>query len=618
MGAPRKVVQWLRAGVPLKWSGAAPSQEREATGAQTPEVYQEMKELVRRGAFIVSTQPALVSPVFCVPKKDGTKRLIHDLRQVNRHIAPPKFTLKGVKQAGEVVRQSRYLVALDLCKGYQQVAMAPEARRYLGAQFGGKTVVSTVLPFGLSISPYVFTRITEWLGRTIRRRFGLNVAVYIDDILLGADTQEALAQGLDRVLGLFDSLGVVVSQKTSHQPDTSVEYLGFLWDARAKTVSITQARRREYRRRIRNLLRAPQKKSVWQQTVGKLLFLRTVVGPAVRHIRSIISCMTNSPKGLRIPPLGEAREDLLWWQDTLSRPVVFPLEVKPLSATITTDASEHAIGALVEVWNPGAPSEAGGRQEASRDAAARAERRIVQQRAGDPSKHVNVKELEALLQTIRQHRELLANRRAVWYTDSMVARAAVARQGTQRLGREAWDITKSIIDVMQDNNITLKPKHVPGRLNALVDSLSRPGEERLAWDRALAEITGRYGPLEEDPCGWTREPTSELESMRWVQRRSLLVPHVSQIEPVLELLATMRCPPSQDPPSAWPRMAVIVTPLWRGARWWPLLARLRHDFIHLGRLPHAHLEQWSMRNGHWPDWTASLICLSSTSGLRAH
>ena len=69
----------------------------------------------------------------------------------------PHFTLRGVRDAAEVVRNSNWLCALDLRHGYQQVLVAPEARRFLGAVVNDRIVVSTVLPFGLNLSPYIFT-----------------------------------------------------------------------------------------------------------------------------------------------------------------------------------------------------------------------------------------------------------------------------------------------------------------------------------------------------------------------------------------------------------------------------------------------------------------------------
>ena len=141
-----------------------------------------------------------------------------------------------------VVRESIWLVALDLRHGYQQVAMAPEARRFLGARVGDRVVASTVLPFGLNISPYVLTRLTGFLAREVRRRFGLLVAVYVDDFLLGASTREALERGLEEARAFFTRLGVVLSDKAPAVISKQADFLGFRWDAGAKEVSKMQSR----------------------------------------------------------------------------------------------------------------------------------------------------------------------------------------------------------------------------------------------------------------------------------------------------------------------------------------------------------------------------------------
>ena len=232
-------------------------------------------------------------------------RLIHDLRNINTALTPPKFTLRGAGDAAAVTRDSQWLVVLDLKRGYQQVAVDVKARNYLGASWGDKTVVSTVLPFGLSLSPYIFTRITEWLARQVRKRFGLQVAVYVDDFLLGAQSEEELLTGLRKVKNFFEKLGVIISEKTSQIPAREVEFLGFLWNAERKEISVTKERCREYRRRVSNLLRHPQSPQTWRKLVGKLLFLRDAVGGTVRHVRSIIAAL-NEGKNLR---LVEAKEE---------------------------------------------------------------------------------------------------------------------------------------------------------------------------------------------------------------------------------------------------------------------------------------------------------------------
>lgn len=604
LGAPRMLVQWLRNGVPLKWRGPAPQQgEGGAQGKQDEEIIEELKGLVRDGAF-VRGEARVVSPTFLIPKKDGTKRLIHDLRGVNKHLDPPRFTLHGAREAGEVTRNSQWLAVLDLRHGYQQVAMACDARQFLGAKMGGETIVSTVLPFGLSLSPYIFTRFTNWLAREVRRRFGLQVAVYIDDFLIGAQSREELEKGLQEVKSLFGRLGVVISAKKEVEPATRVEFIGFEWDATHKTVGVPKERRAEYRRAVKNLLRSPQKRDTWRRVIGKLGFLREAVGPTMRHMRSLLHLVAarKSREGL-IEATGEAREDLLWWSKKLEAESELSLRTVPVTGSITTDASDVGLGFLIDLEGEGCPEKE-----------VHFERGL---KVADQEAHINKKEIEAVHKALLEHKKELQGRKVVWYSDSVTALAAIRRQGTQRLSPSAWAATKEVLDLAEKEGITLLPKHVPGRLNGAADALSRQGETRSEWEEALERITQKWGPLEEDPCGATGEATCLLEGPSWARRRTLLFPRVWGIGEVmrhLALWATDKAP--REDPTLWSQMGVVVTPLWKGATWWPELTRMRTDFIGLGRMRTEDTQRWEQRNGHPPEWTASLVPLEIPSGPR--
>lgn len=218
---------------------------------------------------------------------------------------------------------------------------------------------------------------------------------------------------------------------------------------------------------------------------------------------------------------------------------------------------------------------------------------------------------------MESHRCKLRGRRVVWYSDSTTALAAVRKQGTQKLSQATWQVTKEVLDLAEHEKITILPKHVPGRLNCAADALSRPEEERSSWERALERIAREWGPMQEDPCGATRAPTSLMESLEWARGRALLLPGVQSIGEVLELVEL--CAAETEPaghPSMWDRMAVLVTPLWRGSAWWPTVERVRTRYIHLGRLASEDTRQWQQRNGHAPEWTASLIPLQTPCGQR--
>ena len=104
-------------------------------------------------------------------------------------------------------------------------------------------------------------------------------------------------------------------------------------------------------------------------------------------------------------------------------------------------------------------------------------------------------------------------------------------------------------------------------------------------EEALARVTEEWGPLQEDQCGATGEPTSLLEGLSWANTRALIWPKTGDLGRTLGLLGLVAADkPPEGPPALWPSLAVVVSPTWRGSAWWGDLERLRVSWLPLGRL----------------------------------
>lgn len=597
MGAPRLLCQWLHHGVPLRWSGPAPrvtNDIREPVANQ--EVLREMRKMEEDGAFVeTSGEDVVLSPIFLIPKRDGGRRLIHDLRYVNRFLKAPHFTLHGIQDTAAVVRRSEWLCSLDLKRGYQQLLMSQEARKFLGTRIGGRTLVSTVLPFGLNISPYIFTRYTNWVAGLIRRKTGLNVACYIDDFILGGQTKEDVERGLKKVKEMFRELGLVLSDKKETVVARETEFLGFTWSAERKTIGVTEERRREYKRRVKNLLRTPQPAKRWRSVIGKLIFLRDAVGQSLRHVRSLLRAVRGTNLSKKITPEGEVKEDLHWWLQMLAQRKEISLIYREVTASITTDASEVGLGYVLEVGK------------------LRIEKSIPVKENGT---HINTRELQALMQCLDEQGGILAGRKVNWWGDNITALAAVRREGTQNLGRETWYTTKKILDILAQRNIQLVPRYVPSALNKTADDLSRLNERSSGWEQALRSICNAWGPCTTDPFGLTQVPKTPWQDLKWIDQRALLKPPTRDIPEILNILKEVHDGrPRKERPSMWERCAVLITPTWQGALWWSQLEALRVGWLDLGRIPDKNLADWETRNGRSPSWTASLVATRRVSDL---
>ena len=117
---------------------------------------------------------------------------------------------------------------------------------------------------------------------------------------------------------------------------------------------------------------------------------------------------------------------------------------------------------------------------------------------------------------------------------------------------------------------------------------------------ALRLITEAWGPLEEDPYGFTGASTCLLEGCEWAGRRALLRPPVSQVASLMGLLGSVVTRAPEGPPSTWKSQRVGGTLLAR-RYWWGQVERWAWETTHAGYTPHTHLSRWRERNGHMRD-----------------
>ncbi len=101
------------------------------------------------------------SPYFIVPKKSGGLRPILDLRVLNRALHKLPFRMLTQKRIFGCVRPLDWFAAIDLKDAYFHVSILPRHRPFLRFAFEGRAYQYKVLPFGLSLSPRVFTKVAE-------------------------------------------------------------------------------------------------------------------------------------------------------------------------------------------------------------------------------------------------------------------------------------------------------------------------------------------------------------------------------------------------------------------------------------------------------------------------
>ncbi len=148
----------------------------------------------------------LFSPYFIVPKKGGGLRPILDLRVLNRALHKLPFKMLTQKRIFGCVRPLDWFAAIDLKDAYFHVSILPRHRPFLRFAFEGQAYQYKVLPFGLSLSPRVFTKVVEAALVPLREQ-GVRILNYLDDWLILAQSRKQLSAHRDLVLKPFGSTG---------------------------------------------------------------------------------------------------------------------------------------------------------------------------------------------------------------------------------------------------------------------------------------------------------------------------------------------------------------------------------------------------------------------------
>jgi len=145
----------------------------------------EIDKLLEKGILNKTTHcdTEFISTVFTRPKKDGSHRLILNLKKLNEYVTYHHIKMESLQSAVQLLKKDYWMAVLDLKDAYYSVPINPQHRKFLRFEFKGSLYEFTYLPNGLASAPRVFTKLMKPVYATLRSKGYLKVG-YIDDILL--------------------------------------------------------------------------------------------------------------------------------------------------------------------------------------------------------------------------------------------------------------------------------------------------------------------------------------------------------------------------------------------------------------------------------------------------
>ena len=494
-------------------------------------------------------------------KKDGSYRMILNLKDMNKLIEKKKFKMETLKSAISLMKENCFFASLDLKEAYFSVNIRKEFRKLFRFRFDGILYEFMALPQGYTESPRIFTKLLKPVLGFLRSR-GHNLVAYIDDSLLQGDTKEECFDNVRETGELMDNLGYTVHpEKSVFQPNQRILFLGFLLDSISMTVSVSDEKRTNVCEKIVKLL---EKKRCsirdFASVLGSLVALDPGVwiGPIfwkrleIEKIQQLRYSKYNYEKFFKLSKT--AKEDLTWWLENMQN---YPSPVKQNHPKIVlySDASKNGWGAVRD------SNKTGGLWTEE-----------------EKSQHINELELMAVLFGLKSLCDDIFDEDIKVMTDNSTTVACINKKGSTKT--KCNDITRDIWLWCLAHRLCIMAVHIPGVDNVEADKESRKENTFSEWslkDEVFRQLENRFGPFHVDMfatrinsklstfVSWKPDPFAwavDAFTCKWDLEGMYCFPPIVLISRLLKKVEREKA------------TVTLVAPLWRNQVWFPQLLRM--------------------------------------------
>ena len=230
-----------------------------------------------------SDQDEYISNIFTRPKKEGTIRVILNLKQFNeKYVDHIHFKMETLRSAIDSMRPNCFFWSVDLSEAFYSIPIEQGDRKFFRFVFDHKKYQFTALAMGYGLSPMVFTKVLKPVFASLRA-IGFISTAYIDDSCLQGSTFEECQQNIFATVKLIDSLGLTVHlDKSVRIPCRQIVFLGFILCSQTMAVRLTTER--------------------VEQLIECCLQIRNKNRCSIRHFARMIGKMVAAEQGVEYAP----------------------------------------------------------------------------------------------------------------------------------------------------------------------------------------------------------------------------------------------------------------------------------------------------------------------------
>lgn len=498
-----------------------------------------------------------LSSYFLVPKVDGGVRFILNLKKLNEYINAPHFKLEDYRSVLKLISKNDFMAKIDLEDAYFAVPIDINFKKFLRFQFNNKLYEFKVLPFGLNIAPFVFTKILKPLLHYLRSK-GLVSVVYLDDMLLLGSSYRLCKENIHQTTQLLTSLGFTINfGKSILIPSHEITFLGFTFNSKELTFSAPLNKKQKILEEIhRFILKKDCKIKEFAALIGQLVAVCPAVKYGWLYIKfferekwlALLSVNNNYNKKMLIPEY--LSKDFLWWSSHLGASQQ-QIKEDPFVKEIFTDASLKGWGAYCNgekthgFWNP-----------------------------SQQDSHINYLELIAAFYGLKSFSKKMRNCSILLRIDNTTAISCINRMGSVQY-EHFNSICREIWQWCEERNIRIFASYISSEENIIADLESRSLQidtEYSLNNKYIHKIFSSFGYPEIDlfacelntKCkryvSWKPDPGSETVdafTLNWSNVKFYAFPPFSIISRVLDKII---CDKAEG---------IVVVPEWPNQPWYP-------------------------------------------------
>jgi hypothetical protein len=349
-----KALEIIRHGLslPLVTYTSAPYRPPVPSGSDVSltEISAEIQRLLQLGAIRPLSDSEARRARFCniFPRRkpNGAIRIIFDASPLNDVLpSPPRLALQDLRDARSLLENQTVAAVCDLTDAFFMVPLAPATQLLCSFRFGAQRYCYTVLPFGLSWSPFIAQAFTTRLLHAAA--LNCPAQTYVDDTLFAGTRRRRVHSALRRYVRVARALGFLVKEEKVQPPASTIVYLGAKFELGKETLSLTDRRHAALHRAAGHLLHllrtsspAPARRRAAQRLAGHLASVAVMSSAAFLPARPVLDFVRRRTRQSARAAASAAAAI------AVSPNNAFPLSLAP-SETLFTDASDNRWGAVL-------------------------------------------------------------------------------------------------------------------------------------------------------------------------------------------------------------------------------------------------------------------------------